>query len=397
MNYILFDDPGARTSLLPLTYLRPVSGIRVGILTIYEKWVKALGVRPSVYTVDYLGGKYPLRTTEDDLYISGSICPEGELVKEIQGLEKGEALCIGDRVLAIRDKRFDPFNLPLSGLSGVHIKAWPHEPILIERPWHIFKNNAAEIRKDFALITEGRKSAGITDPATVVYNPEAVFVEDGASVKAAVIDAENGPVYLGRDSIIHPGSIVRGSFALLEHSQLSMGSKMRGDTTIGPFCKVGGEVTNSVIFGNTAKGHEGYLGNSVIAEWCNLGADTNTSNMRNDYGNIRSWDYTSETMQDTGLSFFGLVMGDHSKTGINTMFNSGTSVGVACNIYGAGYPDNFIPSFFKGGKERGGEWALERVLEMVERILYRREIEFGHEDREIMGKVFELTARYRKD
>ncbi|MDH5604404.1 MAG: putative sugar nucleotidyl transferase, partial [Cyclobacteriaceae bacterium] len=357
MNYILFDDLPTRTSLLPLTHLRPVADIRVGICKISEKWERVLGTTLSFYTVEYLSGKYTCTMEEDNVFINGAVCPDELLVQEIQSLEKEEILFSEDQIIAVRARRFDPSLKREDRLSDRKSRKWKNPVTIIDKPWKIFQHNAVELKKDFIRLTRGRKSAGISDKATVVYGEENVFVEEGVSIKSAVIDAENGPVYLGKHSVVHPGAVIRGSFALLEYSQVSMGAKMRGDTTVGPHSKVGGEVANSVIFGYSNKSHEGYLGNSVIAEWCNLGADTNTSNMKNDYGPIKLWDYNKERFTDTGIMFCGLIMGDHSKTGINTMFNSGTSVGVSCNITGSGYPRAFIPSFSKGGPSGYSTWT----------------------------------------
>lgn len=269
------------------------------------------------------------------------------------------------------------------------------EPLLLQKTWNIFQFNGAQIKEDFALLTNGRKSHAVGDPHTIVYNPDQIFIEDGVKIRAAVLNAESGPIYLGRNSEIQEGAVIRGPFALGEFSTVNMGAKLRGDTTVGPHCKVGGEISNSVIFGYSNKGHEGFLGNSVLGEWCNLGADTNTSNLKNNYAPVKLWDYTKGGFANTGLQFCGLMMGDHSKCGINTMFNTGTVVGVGANVFGDGYPRNFIPSFSWGGAAGFSTFTMPKFEETAKAVFGRRGKEWSQEEKEILERVFELTKTYR--
>jgi len=390
MNIILYDDAEIRDALLPLTFTRPVSEIRVGILTITEKWEKHLQENVSFKTQDYLKEKYPLITKDTNLLVNGAVCPTPDLAEAIHGLRDGEALYKQGLVIAATSKDSD-----ISSIKHKKQVEYPGTITSILEPWHIFKNNAAEIENDFNLITKDRASESIIDPHTVVYGAENLFVEEGAEIKAAIINAENGPVYIGKNAHVHPGAIINGAFALCEGSHVNMGAKIKGDSTIGPYSKVGGEVSNSVIFGYSNKGHEGFLGNSVLGEWCNLGADTNTSNLKNNYANVKIWDYKTGRFKDTGETFCGLIMGDHSKCGINTMFNTGTVVGVSANIFGSGFPRNFIPSFSWGGATGFSTYQLRKVKEVAEKVMDRRGMVFDDVEYDILKTIFELTSESR--
>lgn len=390
MNIILFDDPIVRRSLLPLTYTRPVSEIRVGILTITDKWKRRFEGQVSYATQDYLSKKYPIHITDDNLFINGALCPDDKLIKAIEKLSVNEVLTRNGNVLALKGTELD-----LSNLEGKNIIEYDVEVSLIDQPWKIFKQNAAQIEADFTLITKGRSSAAITDLHTIVYGKDNIFIEEGASIKAAIINAENGPVYIGKNAHINEGAIIKGAFALCEGAHVNMGAKIKGDTTIGPFSKVGGEVSNSVIFGYSNKGHDGFIGNTVIGQWCNLGADTNTSNLKNNYDSVKLWSYEKGGFKDSGEQFCGLIMGDHSKSGINTMFNTGTVVGVSSNIFGSGFPRNFIPSFSWGGASGFTTFQKRKADEVAERVMARRNLEYNEEEKEILHHIFDISSEYR--
>ncbi len=379
MDIALFDSPEIRIQLLPFTYTRPVAEIRVGILTITEKWQKR-GFSCGFVTQDYLQTKFPSNSAE--LKVNGALCPNDDLVSAIKVLSSGEELVSNGISLA---KHGD-------GGSQVEFEG---DFTLIQHTWEIFSKNRNQIIADYDLITAGRNSQEITDPHTIVYGKENLFVEEGAKIRAAIINAENGPVYIGKNAQVHEGSIISGAFALCEGSHVNMGAKIKGDTTVGPHSKVGGEIGNSVIFGYSNKGHEGYMGNSVIGEWCNLGADTNTSNLKNNYAMVKLWDYASGRFANTGLQFCGLMMGDHSKCGINTMFNTGTVVGVGANIFGAGYPRNFIPSFSWGGATGFVTFQLRKFAEVAEAVMHRRHKEYDKTEQDIIQQVFDASAAYR--
>lgn len=390
-NLLLFDDPAIRGSLLPFTFTRPVADIRIGILKISEKWAKSTGSSISFLTQDYLQKKFS-RGFKPTLAINGAWLPPKEVNEILQKLGKDQALYFGKILLAVHlngeDKNLD------FAKEKENIQA-DFEPVLLQKTWNIFEYNGSEIKKDFDLLTAGRISAPITDPFTRVYAPENIFIEEGVQIRAAILNAENGPIYLGKNSEIQEGALIRGPIAICEGSTINMGAKLRGDTTVGPHSKVGGEVSNSVIFGYSNKGHEGFLGNSVIGEWCNLGADSNTSNLKNNYATVKLWDYTKGGFSNTGLQFCGLMMGDHSKCGINTMFNTGTVVGVGANIFGDGYPRNFIPSFAWGGAAGFSTFQFSKFEEAAKAAMGRRKIDWTTEEKEILERIFETSKSYR--
>ncbi|PZV84666.1 UDP-N-acetylglucosamine diphosphorylase/glucosamine-1-phosphate N-acetyltransferase [Algoriphagus aquaeductus] len=390
-NILLFDDPAIRGSLLPFTFTRPVADIRVGILKISEKWKMLTGAQISFLTQEYLQKKFP-RTEEKALAVNGAWLPDAYSLRIISLLRTDEVLYFGKTILAGYIGETEKNLSTLADKKAVQLE---QEPVLLQKTWQIFQFNGAEIRKDYTLLTKGRTSQPVHDPHTVVYGSNQIFIEEGAKIKAAVLNAESGPIYIGKNTEIQEGSLIRGPFALCEGSTVNMGAKLRGDTTVGPFSKIGGEVSNSVIFGYSNKGHEGFLGNSVIGEWCNLGADTNTSNLKNNYAPVKLWDYTKGGFSNTGLQFCGLMMGDHSKCGINTMFNTGTVVGVGANIFGDGYPRNFIPSFSWGGAAGFSTFTMPKFEETAIAVYGRRGVEWTPVEKEILDKVFELTKSYR--
>lgn len=396
MNLILFDDTTLRRQLLPLTFTRPIAALRCGILTLAEKWQHLLPeATVSHLTEDYLQQKFGLVRASDNIFANGAICPTPALVSKMQALEPGQCLVQQGTMLAFRGSAHLIDLYKNGSYTPVQRLEWQESLSLIQHPWHIFRFNGEQLRQDFELVTRGRSSAGVNDIHTRTYKEENIFVEEGAKIRAAILNAEDGPIYIGRHAQVHEGAIIKGPFALCEHSNVNVGGKMRGDITIGPFSKVGGEVSNSVILGYSNKGHEGFLGNSVLGEWCNLGADTNNSNLKNNYANVKVWSYKKEGFVDTGLQFCGLIMGDHSKCGINTMFNTGTVVGVSANIFGDGFPRNFIPSYSWGGANGFTTYKLDAALETATLVLERRELSLDETERAILQHVYEQTAKYR--
>lgn len=389
MNYILFDG-AHRDSLLPFTYTRPVAEIRIGILTIREKWEQYLGITTTTVTEDYLSKKWPMVEMEHNIMISASYLPNPNLVEQIKNLKVGQALVHDTEIVAfytLEDEEKD-----LEDYQTIEIDS---APITVKHTWDIFSKNGDAIKEDFNLITEDRSSQPLSSSVFAV-NPNNIFIEEGAKVFNVSLNAENGPIYIGKDAEVMEGSIIRGPFALCEHASTKLGTKIYGPTTVGPHSKVGGEVNNSVIFGYSNKGHDGFLGNSVLGEWCNIGADSNNSNLKNNYAEVRLWSYETEGFAKTGLQFCGLMMGDHSKCGINTMFNTGTVVGVSSNIFGAGFPRNFVPSFSWGGSAGTQTYLTKKAFEVAEIVMKRREIEFSDDDKEILEHVFEETAKFRR-
>lgn len=389
MNYILFD--ALRNSLLPLTYTRPVCDIRIGILTIREKWEKYLGEKTSTITEDYLSAKYPTEQSEEMMLINGSICPTPKLLKAIKGLKVGQALvCQGNVVAMYKTKA--QFLSEEDSTQEIEVE---YDFIKINNTWDIFVLNDKALREDFELLTQNRKSAPLSSTNRVV-GEQNIFVEEGAVVEFAILNAKEGPIYIGKDAEVMEGSIVRGPFAMCEHSVLKMASKIYGATTLGPYVKVGGEVSNVVIFGYSNKAHDGFIGNSVIGEWCNIGADTNASNLKNTYEEVRVWSIEKNTFVPTGQTFFGTIMGDHSKCGINTMFNTGTVIGVSSNIYGHGYQRNYIPSFAWGGTTGLKSYDMEKAIEVAEKMYQRRNVVMSQQDKEILRNVYTQTLKNKR-
>ncbi len=390
MHLILFDGD-RRRSLLPLTFTRPVADIRIGILTLREKWERRTRTAAGVLTEDYLRAKFPLVSGEDNLLIKGSLVADDALVRAVLGLKPGEALFRGNELLACRGRSVDILDTP-DRLKRI---AYEKECLEVRNTWDIFSMNGTVLEADFELLTSGRESAPVSGTNRVSV-PERIFIEEGAVVEHSVLNASTGPIYIGKGAEVMEGCLIRGGFALGPHGVVKMGAKIYGPTTAGPYCKIGGEINNSVLFGYSNKGHDGFLGNAVLGEWCNLGADTNNSNLKNNYAKVRLWNYDSGRFDQTGLQFCGLIMGDHSKSAINTMFNTGTVVGVNCNIFASGFPRNFIPSFSWGGTSGFSTYLPEKAFEAARVAMQRRGISFTTEDEDLMLSVFELTREYRK-
>jgi UDP-N-acetylglucosamine diphosphorylase/glucosamine-1-phosphate N-acetyltransferase len=390
-HYVLFDGK-ERDNLLPLTATRAVASIRIGILTIKEKWEKHLGTQVDILTQDYLQPKYTLHQKENTLFINACVLPSAALCREIESLEENNLLLHEETIIAIKtSQRIDSVDSMYEPYDGYPLKFSTAEVQKIEFPWTIFTLNGLEIKRDIQLL--GLKP----NPEKLAASNQLIgtefYVEDGAVCECAVLNSNDGPVYLGKDSEVMEGCTVRGPFALGSHATLKMQSKIYGDTSIGPYCKVGGEVSNSVLFGYSNKAHDGFLGNSVIGEWCNLGADTNNSNLKNNYGTIKVWNYPSKTFIPTALQFCGLIMGDHAKSGINTMFNTGTVAGVCANIFGGGFHPKFIPDFSWGQE---GTFQLDKAYEVAQRVMERRGITLAQTDKDILNYIFEHTEEFRK-
>lgn len=394
-NLILFDDD-YRDSLKPFTYTRPISEIRLGILTIREKWERALETKASYITEGYLAGKYPIVISDDNLLINGGVLPNDRLLKLIDQLEMNEALLLEGELIATRLRKAQ-FDLLITSdfvdeISGYEIKGTPM--IKLENTWDIFQYNRTAIEYDFQLLTSGRSSQPISATNRILAKDN-VFLEEGAYMECAILNAQSGPIYVGRNATVMEGAILKGPVAIGDGAKVKMGARIYGPTTIGPSSKAGGEIKGSVLFANSNKSHDGYLGDSVIGEWCNLGADTNTSNLKNDYSKVKIWHYPSESFKSTGHRFCGLMMGDHSKTGINTMINTGTVIGVSSSIFGPGYPRTFIPSFTWGGNRGFRTYSLEKAVETARIVTSRKEQAFEQADELILKQVFEDSAKYR--
>lgn len=374
MNLVLFDCHKSRENLLPLTFTRPVADIRIGILTVREKWEKLLNVKSFSLTEDYLSEKFPAyRDSSPALYVSGSVLPDEKLIAAIQKLGALQSLTADGNLIAFKTEKhhlnYENFEAIAKGFTAVEYK----ENILrIHNTWDIFKLNSDALKADFNLLTKGRKSQPLSITNQLIGDAQNLFIEEGATVEASVLNTNTGVIYIGKDAEVMENCAIRGPFALCEHAVVKMSAKIYGATTLGPYSKVGGELNNVVIFGYSNKAHDGFLGNSVIGEWCNLGADTNNSNLKNNYADVEMFSYREGKAVDTGLMFLGLVMGDHSKSGINTMFNTGTVVGVSANVFGADFPPKFIPSFSWGGNRWLLTYGFDKSMEVAERVFERK-------------------------
>ena len=395
MNYILFDNRENWYNLLPLTFTRPVSEIRAGIFTLRERWEKLLGQTCSFLTAPYLQEKFPLRKGAVNLLINSALIPESSMMEALNALSPGMGLVSGKTMLAacLRENEL-PASYDDEPVTGRKV-SYTGEYLAIRYPWDIFRLTGDLIRKDFELITAGRSSAAVSSTNNLL-NRDQVFAEEGASLEYVTLNAINGPIYLGRQTEIMEGTVIRGPFALCEQSVIKLNAKIYGPTTIGPCSKAGGEINNSVIQGYSNKAHDGFLGNSVLGEWCNIGADSNNSNLKNNYTEVKVWNYLQERFINTGLQFCGLIMGDHTKCGINTMFNTGTVIGVSANIFGTGFPRNFIPSFTWGGPSGLSTYAMDKAFEVASLVMSRRGIDFNSTEQKIMETVFQMTSKYRR-
>ena len=391
MNYILFDGP-ARNALLPFTFTRPVADILIGIITIRQKWEMRLGSTTTTLTEEYLSEKFPMVEMEENVMINASFLPNAILAEMVSNLESNQAIFKGEDVIAF----YTDENQEEVDFDTYEILEFEGDCLRIENTWDIFSHNDAAIREDFELLTEDRKSQPIPKSVNAIAK-ENIFIEEGAKLEFVTLNASSGPIYIGKNSEIMEGSVIRGPLALCENAQIKMGSKIYGATTVGPYSRIGGEVKNAVLFSYSNKGHDGFLGDSVIGEWCNIGADTNTSNLKNNYDEVKLWSYETEGFAKTGLQFCGLMMGDHSKCGINTMFNTGTVVGVSANIFGAGFPRNFVPSFSWGGASGFTTYITKKAFETVRLVMSRRNIEFDEKEAAILQHVFEESKKWRKD
>ena len=394
MHIVLFDKAEWRMGLYPLALTRPVADLRVGIMTIAEKWAKWLDAPCSFLTEDYLQEKFPLGSIAGDvLLISGNCCPDERLVAAVMALRTGEALwwggvCVAQRTVA--DELHPGVKPNLENYAPI---VYNHPVVTINHPEDIFLQNGAQIEVDFERLTAGRQSAILAESNRFIG--DRVFAEEGARAECATFNSTQGPIYLGKNSEVWEGSLIRGPFALGENAQVKMGTRIYSNVSIGPYSRVGGELNTCVIWGRSAKGHDGYLGSAVIGEGCNWGADTNNSNLKNNYKSVRLYDYKQAGYRDTGLQFCGLVMADHVRSAINTAFNTGTVVGVGANVYYPGMPPTFIPDFSWGNGDEFSTYRLEKLFETLEVVYERQQRRFDDVEKRLLKAVFERTQPYR--
>lgn len=390
MNIILFDEKDNWTDLLPISFTRPIADIRIGILTIAEKWQHLLPeARISYKPADYLTVKFATEETGDDIIILSNILPDADLAARIAALQHGEALIAAGKMIALRGtlQQFEASQRSADiTVDDVDSIVWLYD---------IFLKNDAQLRADFEIITRGRTSAPIDDSCTVIGRRDQIFIEEGATVQGATLNTLGGPIYIGKDATIMEGSCIRAPFAACTHAQVNMAAKIYGATTLGPHCKVGGELNNVVMIGYSNNAHDGFLGNAVVGEWCNIGAGTNASNLKNDYTEIKLWNYRTHRFLKTGLQFCGLILGDHSKIGINCMLNTATVIGVGVNIHGAGFPRAFVASFLEGGSAGYTDVSVAKFFDIAKRMMARRGITLSDSDKEIFESIYAIADNYK--
>lgn len=381
---IAFSDAQFWDDFLPLTFTRPVAEMRCGILTFSERWQKLLDSSEVSYlTEDYLQEKFKKPEKKESLLLVPNFLPNESVLHQIKELKMGEALVYENELLAAK------INMENFSLNQIEKMTDIHEELLFfKQPTDLFSFNDKALAFDFELVTKGRSSAELSSTNGFLGDSQDLFIEEGATIEFSTLNTKSGKIYIGKNSEVMEGCNLRGPIALCEESKFNMGAKIYGATTIGPHCKVGGEVNNIVIFGYTNKGHDGFVGNSVIGEWCNIGADTNSSNLKNNYASVKLWNYRTKRFVDTGLQFAGLIMGDHSKTAINTQLNTGTVVGVAANIFKNGFPPNLIDSFSWGGMKGDEKFKLEKAYEVAELAMARRKVDFTEIDRNMLKHIY---------
>ena len=383
---LVFSDAQYWGDFLPLTFTRPVAELRIGILTFQERWKKLLEIEDIAFlTEDYLQEKFKKPESKESLLIVPNFLPTKIVLEQIKNLEKGEALIYQDEVIIAKLDMRNFSLLQITKMTDVE-----GELLFVKSPSDIFTYNQQFLDYDFELLTRNRKSQELSETNNFLGDKKDLFIEEGAEIEFATLNCKTGKIYVGKNAEIMEGTMIRGSLALCEGSKINMGAKVYGATTIGPYSKVGGEVNNIVIFGYSNKGHEGFVGNSVIGEWCNLGADTNSSNLKNNYANVKLWNYRLSKFVDTGLQFCGLIMGDHSKSAINTQFNTGTVVGVAANIFKTGFPPNLVKSFSWGGMNGDESYQLDKVLEVMEKVMQRRKVDLTDVDKSIISHIYDI-------
>ena len=382
---VVFSDAQYWEDFLPLTFTRPVAEMRCGILTFSERWQKILdSTEISWFTEMYLQGKFREPEKKESLFLVPNFLPTETVIQQIKGLKQGEALVYEDELVAAKIN-MDGFSLhQIEKMTDIK-----EDLIFFKKPTDLFTFNKEAIDFDFELLTKGKVSQELSATNGFLGSEEDLFIEEGAEIEFSTLNTKTGKIYIGKNTEVMEGCNLRGPIALCEGSKFNLGAKIYGATTVGPHSKVGGEVNNIIIFGYSNKGHDGFVGNSVIGEWCNMGADTNSSNLKNNYGNVKLWSYRTKEFQDTGLQFAGVIMGDHSKTAINTQLNTGTVIGVASNIFKEGFPPNLIENFSWGGFKDDERFKLDKAYEVAGKVMVRRKVAFTDEDKAIFKHVFE--------
>ncbi len=381
-NIVLFDEPAVSLQLYPFSLTRPIGAFRIGITTIAEKWENYLQGAVSFQASAYLRERFPLHTEKDNWFIAAHVLPDPSLVAAIENLQQGDALWNRQELLAFRSGAFEE-------AEKLRRKDYDQPYYKIEYPFHLFHFNERMLQLDFASLTKNRNSAPVPD-SNRVSGREKIFIEAGAVVECSILNATNGPIYIGKDATIMEGSLIRGPFAMNENAVVKMGARIYGATTLGPACTAGGEIKNALFFGYSNKGHDGYLGDAVIGEWCNLGANTNCSNLKNNTGVVQVWNEYLQSFIPAGKKC-GLLMGDYSRSGIGTMFNTGTITGVSCNIFGGDFPPKHIPSFSWGGAAGWMKYEYDRAVKDAKAWMELKGKTMTAAEEKILGWIAQLN------
>lgn len=379
MNIIL-QDLSNHLIFAPLTLTRPVGNLRTGMWTNNERWkFYCQNAKISFETETYLHKKFPKHNTEDNIWVNAAIIPTSEIVQLVENLAVDETLYVNNEYVARRGS---------TNVEKTIVQKYTDELIVLEKRWDLFKKNEIILKADFEAYTKDKKSIILSPTNTLIGEKDQLFIEEGAIVEGAILNVNSGPIYIGKRAEIMEGAVVRGGLAMAENSALKLSAKVYGATSLGPYCKVGGEVNNVIFQEYTNKGHDGFIGNSVIGAWCNMGADTNCSNLKNNYGKIKTYSYTTQNMEQTGEQFMGIVMGDYSKTGINTMLNTATVIGVFANLFSEGFPPKFVSNFSWGGMENAAIYDFEKAIEAGNRMMKRRGLEMKSDEIDILKTLF---------
>jgi UDP-N-acetylglucosamine diphosphorylase/glucosamine-1-phosphate N-acetyltransferase len=376
MNLLLSDN-GLHLKFAPLTLTRPLGELRMGMFTLAERWAFLLDMNEVVLFQTenpFIKNQRNSDASNSDLIVNAAVIPSHELAEEVKILASDEILIFENTWIAKK------------GL-GTKQKLSVSDPLcVLENRWDLYLLNEKVLKADFEFYTKNKLSQPLPSSNTLIGDRNLIFLEEGAQIEACILNTTNGPIYLGKNSEVMEGSMIRGPFSLSEGAGVKMGTKIYGGSSIGPHCKVGGEISNCIFLAYSNKGHDGFLGNSYIGAWCNLGADTNSSNLKNNYSPVKTYDFESESLLQTDVTFMGLFMGDHSKCSINTMFNTATVVGVSANIFSSGFPKKYVPSFAWGENDK---FNFDLALEVAEAMMKRRGLSLSESEIEILKRIYD--------
>lgn len=376
MNLVLSDN-GLHLRFAPITITRPLGELRIGLFTLAERWALLMEhYSPVQFQTEnpFIQEHFNYTPHQSDLVINAAVVPNAKLVQQVRGLSDNQELIYNEIWIARKG----------NGENKILTK---EEPVaILNQRWDLYLKNEQVIKSDFDWFCLKQQTQRLSESNTVIGNKDLIFLEAGAQIEACILNTTNGPIFVGKNAEIMEGSMIRGPFAMGEGATVKMGAKIYGGTSIGPYCKVGGEISNSIFLAYSNKGHDGFIGNAYIGAWCNLGADTNCSNLKNNYNPVKTYCFETKSMIQTDVTFMGLFIGDHSKCSINTMFNTATVVGVSANIFSSGFPPKYIPSFAWGENEK---FKFDKALDIAEAMMKRRGLKLAESEIEILQKIYD--------